>query len=113
VTPFLYMFFLVFGGMLGMLAFVHRQYPRQVFVEEFRRHRASIVVAGLLQFLAYGLVLSAFRLSPVSYVGPFREIGIVIGVVLGALVLREHVGRVRMAGAGLITAGAVAMALAP
>ena len=113
VTPFLYMFFLVFGGMLGMLAIIHRQYPRQAFVEEFKRHRASIVAAGLLQFLAYGLVLSAFRLSPVSYVGPFREIGIVIGVVLGALVLREHVGRVRMAGVGLITAGAVAMALAP
>jgi len=113
VTPFLYMFFLVCGGMLGMLALIHRQYPRKVFMEEFRQHRLSIVAAGLLQFLAYGLVLSALRLSPVSYVGPFREIGIVIGLAFGALVLREHVGRMRLGGVGLITAGAVAIALAP
>ena len=113
VTPFLYMFFLISGGMLGMLAIIHRQYPRSTFVEEFRRHRASIVAGGLLQFLAYGLVLSAFRLSPVSYVGPFREIGIVIGVALSALVLREHVGRACLAGVSLITAGAVAIAVAP
>ena len=113
VTPFLYMFFLVFGGMLGMLAIIHRQYPRTAFVEEFRRHRASILVGGLLQFLAYGLVLSAFRLSPVSYVGPFREIGIVIGVALGAIVLHERVDRVQAAGVALITAGAIAIALAP
>ena len=113
MTPFLYMFFLVSGGMLGMLALIHKQYPRKVFVEEFRQHRLSIVAAGLLQFLAYGLVLSALRLSPVSYVGPFREIGIVIGLAFGALVLREHVGRMRLGGVGLITAGAVAIALAP
>ncbi|MBM3957503.1 MAG: EamA family transporter, partial [Gemmatimonadetes bacterium] len=113
VTPFLYMFLLVLGGMLGMLAVIHRRYPRRAFVEEFRRHRASIVAGGLLQFVAYGLVLSAFRLSPVSYVGPFREIGIVIGVALGALVLREPVDRPRLAGVGLITAGAAAIALAP
>ena len=113
VTPFLYMFFLVFGGMLGMLAIIHRQYPRRAFVEEFKRHRASIVAGGLLQFVAYGLVLSAFRLSPVSYVAPFRQIGIVIGLALGALVLRERVGRARLGGVGLITAGAIAIALAP
>jgi len=113
VTPFLYMFMLVFGSTLGMLAIIHRQYSRRVFVEEFRRHRASIVIGGLLQFLAYGLVLSAFRLSPVSYIGPFREIGIVIGVAFGALMLRERVDRVRLGGVALITAGAIAIALAP
>jgi len=113
VTPFLYMFFVSCGGMLGMFAFIHREYSRSAFMEVLRRHRLSIVAGALLQFLSYGLVLSAFRLSPVSYVGPFREIGIVIGVALGALVLRERVGRVQIGGVALIAAGAGAIAFAP
>ena len=43
------------------------------------------------------------------YVGPFREVGVVICVALGALVLKERVTKRRMSGAALIAAGAVAL----
>ena len=71
------------------------------------------MVGGTLQFLAYGLVLSAFRLSPVSYVGPFRELGIVFGVIMAALILKESITLSRGLGAGAIGTGAVLVAIAP
>lgn len=113
VTPVLYMFFLTSGGSLGTLALIYRGYSRAQFTGEMRTHWRTIVAGGMLQFLAYALVLSALRLSQVSYVGPFREIAIGIGVVMGAVILKEHVTRGRAVGAGSIALGAVTIALAP
>ena len=113
VTPVLYMFFLTAGGSLGTLALIHRSYRRDQFTSQFRSYWRSIVVGGLLQFTAYALVLSALRVSQVSYVGPFRELAIGLGVVMGALVLKEHVSRGRAAGAVAIAVGATVIALAP
>jgi drug/metabolite transporter (DMT)-like permease len=113
VTPVLYMFFLTAGGALGSLALIHRNYSRVQFKAEMQMHWKPIVAGGLLQFLAYVLVLSALRLSSVSYVGPFRELAIGIGVVLGALVLKERVTRGRALGAASVVLGALIIALAP
>ena len=113
VSPLLYVVLLTAGGGTGMLLTLSRRYPGQAFRDELRAHLPSIAVAGVLQTVAYGLVLFALRLSPVSYVAPFREVGVVFGVVLGAVVLRERVTRRRAAGAALVAAGAIAIALAP
>ena len=113
VTPVLYMFFLTTGGSLGSLVLIHRHYSRRQFITEMHMHWKPIIIGGLLQFLAYVFVLSALRLSAVSYVGPFRELAIGIGVVLGALVLKERVTRGRALGAGSVVLGALIIALAP
>ncbi len=113
VTPVLYMFFLTAGGSLGALALIHRSYSREQFSNEMRTHWKTLVAGGMLQFLAYALVLSALRLSQVSYVGPFRELAIGVGVVMGAVILKEHVTRWRAIGAASLTLGAIAIAFAP
>lgn len=113
VTPVLYMSFLTAGGSLGTLALIHRNYSREQFRNEMRARWRTLIIGGLLQFLAYALVLFALRLSQVSYVGPFRELAIVIGVILGALVLKEKVTRGRAIGAATVAVGAAVMALAP
>jgi drug/metabolite transporter (DMT)-like permease len=113
VTPFLYMYFVSAAGSLGMFPFVWRAFKRADLAREWRSHRVSIVAGGLLQYAAYGLVLSAFEIARVSYVGPFREIGIVVGVLLGAIVLRERFGRGRVLGAVIVALGAALVALAP
>lgn len=113
VTPLLYMFFIVSSGTIGMLPVVWRRHGTEAFSAEWRAHRPSIVVGGLLQFAAYGLVLTALEVSRVSYVGPFRELGIVFGVLLGTVILREPFPRGRVLGAMLIAMGATAIALAP
>ncbi len=113
VPPLLYMWCLSIGGGLGMLALIWRSYKPGDFSAEFRVHWKEIVLGGILQFAAYGLVLSALLLSPVSYVAPFREIGILVGVVLGFYILKERPDRTRITGAVLIAIGAALIALAP
>jgi drug/metabolite transporter (DMT)-like permease len=63
--------------------------------------------------LAYVLVLVALTTSRISYVAPVREVGIVIGAMLGVMLLGEGYGRWRIAGAVTILAGVFTLALAP
>lgn len=113
VSPVLYMYFLTTAGSLGMPLFLRRAFPRADFVAEWKLNRQSIVLTGMLQFAAYALVLTALRASRVSYVAPFREIGIVIGVLMGVVLLDEPFKRGRLIGAAMIVAGAIAIALSP
>jgi drug/metabolite transporter (DMT)-like permease len=76
---------------------------------------ASTVVAGLAMFGAFGLALAAIRLAPQAFVPgvqALRETSVVIAVAAGALFLGERVGRLRLAGAVVVVAGVVALALA-
>ena len=113
VQPALYMFFLQLGGGLGMMAIQSRLETREAFIDEARRHWKILVVGGLLQFAAYTLVLTALTFSPVSYVGPLREISILVAVGYGAIVLKERVTITRAVGAVFIASGGAAIAFAP
>jgi drug/metabolite transporter (DMT)-like permease len=74
-------------------------------------HRSEVIGVGILSRLAYILVLTALVVSPVSYVAPAREIGILIGVILGAHVLAEgHLIR-RGVGAVAMVLGVLGLAL--
>jgi drug/metabolite transporter (DMT)-like permease len=84
---------------------------REAVREVWRRHRAEVIGVGILSRLAYILVLTALVVSPVSYVAPAREIGILIGAMLGARVLAEgHLVR-RGIGAAAMVVGVIALAL--
>lgn len=113
VAPLLYMFTVQLGGSLGILPILRRSYGVNDFKVEFKRRWKIVIAGGALQFTSYGLVLTAFTIAPVSYVGPFRELAIVFGVLLAAFVLKESVGRTRIVGATAIGLGAVIVALAP
>ena len=72
-----------------------------------------MLAPGILTFLAYGLVLTAFSLSRLSYVAPPREVGIVLGVLLGVFLLKEPFGRGRLLGSSFIVLGLVLIAVSP
>ena len=78
---------------------------------EWRLRRRSIVAAGILVPLAYTLVLAALTTSQVSYIAPVREVGIVIGVVLGVVFLGEGYGVTRVLGSALIVSGVIGLAV--
>jgi drug/metabolite transporter (DMT)-like permease len=80
---------------------------------EWEERRWSILLAGVLAPLAYVLVLAALTSSRVSYIAPAREVGIVVGALLGLLFLGEGYGRWRLSGSLLIVAGALTLGLAP
>jgi drug/metabolite transporter (DMT)-like permease len=76
-----------------------------------RALRPETLVAAVLFFGAYLLVLAALRLAEPGPVAAVRETSVVIAAALGALVLRERVTPARAAGALVVVAGAALIAL--
>ena len=113
VEPIFYMFCLTLGGSVGILPIIARSSASREFIVKIRTRWKIGLLGGTCQVLAYTLVLSAFRLSPVSYIGPFRELAILIGVVLAIVVLKERVTRGRATGAMAIGLGSLFVAIAP
>ncbi len=87
-------------------------------LRDWKRARVEIsafwklsIVAGALIALAYTLVLTALITSPVAYVAPMREIGILFGAILGHKLLAEGQTAQRLAGSALMMLGVAALAI--
>ena len=77
--------------------------------------RANPLVAplgGLATVGSYGIALWAMTRAPVAAVAALRETSILFATAIAAFVLRERIGRTRLAAVALIACGAIAMRLA-
>jgi len=113
VNPLLYMYFLALGSALFLTPYIWWFHGISTIRIEIRKEIGSIILSGLLMFLTYSLILFALQFSRVSYIAPAREVGVVIGVVFGTLLLKEPFGKGRAIGSCLIIAGLVLISLAP
>ena len=78
----------------------------------FREQRSSAAFIGAAAYLTYGLVLWAMNYATnVSYVVAFRQMGIVLAVAVGLLVLREPAHPPKVLGAAVVVCGLIFMAL--
>jgi drug/metabolite transporter (DMT)-like permease len=81
-----------------------------------RRVRAAVswttVLVGVLSSAAYLFVLLALRHASAPSVSAVRETSVVMAALLAAVFLHERVGPARFAGAALVAAGVVLLALA-
>ncbi|MDE0720869.1 MAG: DMT family transporter [Dehalococcoidia bacterium] len=111
IQPLLYIYFLDIGTVALLAPYILANKGMEMVKAEWRANAVPITVSGLLAFAAYGLVLTAFSLSRVSYVAPAREVGIVIGVLMGIFLLKEPFRQGRLLGSGLIVGGLVLIAL--
>ncbi|MCB2130697.1 MAG: EamA family transporter [Rhodobacteraceae bacterium] len=83
--------------------------PRRA-MAAMRGHWWSALGVGLLSPLSYILVLMALTGgAPLSIVAPMREMSMMVGALMGMVILREPVGRWRLAGCGVLIAGVVAL----
>ena len=104
---------LVFGlTSLCVTPLVFRQYGYHGVVAVWRTDWWRILVVGLLMLLTYMLVLQAYAIAHVSYVGALREVSIVLAALAGWRWLGESFGVVRTIGAILIFCGIVVIATA-
>ena len=87
-----------------------RRYGWPAVKAEWTRHWPRLLLIGLLTLAAYGLVLTAYSMSPVSYAGAIREVSIVVAALAGWALLKEEFGIVRFAGAAIVFAGIVLIA---
>jgi drug/metabolite transporter (DMT)-like permease len=96
------------GRSLFLTPFALRHWERAR--NEWRIHRFETVGVALLVPLSYILVLTAMQFTPVSYVAPAREISILIGTAMGTRLLAEGDVHRRLAAAGAMVLGVVALA---
>src|SRR5262245_12690399 len=85
---------------------------RPALAREWRRHWRTILVASAMNLTSYLLVLFAFRLSKVGYVVAARELSILFSAFVGSLWLGEGRLGPRLAGALVVLAGVICVALA-
>lgn len=71
------------------------------------RIRKSLVVVCVGSPLAFLLVLYAMTMAPLAYVAPTREVGMMIGVVVGGLLLKERLSIKRVMGVIGMTLGVI------
>src|SRR3954471_2749504 len=100
------------GNLFRLLVLWPRAWrDRAGLAREAREFRRPVIVVSVLGPLGYILVLFAMRMAPVSHVAPARELSTLVGAWLGLRLLREPSGPWRVAGAALIVAGVVSLAL--
>ena len=100
------------GDLLRSLALAPLALRRRSEVREtWAAHRPAVLGVAVLAPLAYILVLSALVFTPASYIAPAREVSIALAAALGVFVLGEGQARRRLACAGVIVAGVVALAV--
>jgi drug/metabolite transporter (DMT)-like permease len=102
---------LIFASTALMLTPVMlKRYGWTTLIATLRKYWRRIIVIGGLTMSAYTLVLIAYSISPVSYVGAIREISIVFGAVAGWLFLGENLGKIRIVGALVMFVGIIIIA---
>jgi uncharacterized membrane protein len=98
---------LTVSTLLGVMATRRRERWRRVWSSQ----RRVVLAFGVLGPTSYAFVLLALATSPASYVAPVREVSVVMGAVLGAVLLDEEAGLQRAVAAVTVAAGVVAIAL--
>jgi drug/metabolite transporter (DMT)-like permease len=109
MPPILYFYLLTAAraAMLTTYAVGQGQKVRQ----EWRAHRRHALGIAILSPASYILVLYALAVSPVSYVAPAREIGILLGAAMGSRWLAEGQAGQRLAGAAAMVLGVISLAI--
>jgi uncharacterized membrane protein len=81
-------------------------------VQSLKPEMRTGIFAGIMALLAFVPALIAFRLAPVGAVAAIREGSVIIGLALGAKLLKENIDRRRVIGGVLVTIGAAIIVLA-
>ncbi len=103
----LWIFFLdAFPITLVALA-IHR---RRVWEYALQRWKPC-TVGGLCTLGSYGIVLWAMTQAPIAAVAALRETSVIFAAVIGSALLKEQMGRLRIAGAVLVACGIAALRL--
>ena len=112
INPVMYMYSMTLGTAISMFPIILRLHGMPSIQAEWNLNKARILGAGAFDFLSYVLILTALTFSPISYIAPAREIGIVLAVLLGSLLLKEPFGKGRILGSLMIILGVSLVALA-
>ncbi|GAB1471494.1 DMT family transporter [Chloroflexota bacterium] len=91
--------------------YIAHHYGWASFGRVWKKNRSYLLIGGVLGLIAYMLALFAYTFAPLSYSGAIREVSAVIGAFLGWRFLKEQMGGVRVAGAAIVFAGVLVIAI--
>ncbi len=74
---------------------------------------ARTALGGVMSLVAYGVVVWAQDRAPLAAVSALRETGVLVAVVIGAVALKEPLGRRRLLAAALVATGAALVTAGP
>lgn len=72
-----------------------------------RREWRAGLLGGVFSMVAYGLVIWAMSLTPMTYVSALRETSVIVAALIGARILREPMGQRRIWAASVVAFGIV------
>lgn len=108
VPPLLYFYGSIIGQTILLTPLIWKR--RGEISDEWRQNRKEAIGIGILNPLAYLLILTVMTVVPVSHVAPVREISILIGTAMGTRLLSEGFGMRRFIAAGAMVAGVIIVA---
>jgi drug/metabolite transporter (DMT)-like permease len=108
-SPFVYYSVCMTCTGIAMIPYIWSQTPdlRTAVLRE--APRALLIGAG--SFASYLMVLSCYRVAPVSYVAAAREMSIIIAGIIGWLWLKEPFGGARLVGTASVATGVILLVL--
>lgn len=93
-----YVILSIAGGLVFTPLALRRLKPGEL-ADVARTEWRNALLAALISFASYGLILQALRTAPVSYVVATRQISVLFAVAIGAIRWRERPSRLRLIGA--------------
>ncbi|MCX7180481.1 MAG: DMT family transporter [Proteobacteria bacterium] len=103
-----YTLWLYFLNAWGIFAIAWRQRGHAV-LSHLRQRYVTALVSAALSLGSYGIVLWAMSVASIPAVAALRESSVIFAALLGAILLKESLGRWRIAGALLVALGAAAI----
>ena len=101
--------FVLEGATFGPFVYLLR---RNKIAGHWRQRGWALVCGGLASAGAYGLVIYAMNYNPMAMVSALRETSVLMAALIGALLLKEGYGKVRVTAALLVTGGVLIMNVA-
>lgn len=80
---------------------------RRILLGTLRQSWRPGVLGGTLALGAYGMVIWAMSLTPMTYVSALRETSVIIAALIGTRLLKEPFGSRRIAAASLVASGVI------
>jgi len=84
---------------------------RTQIIREWQQNWKTILIGCICSPASYFMFLMAMKLAPLASIAPIREIGTVVGTILGIFVLKEKQGLRRIIMSAVITCGIISIAL--
>lgn len=107
-SPIAYTLWLFFLNAWLVLGVSLRRHGREAFAH-MRRRWLFFLLGSVLTMGSYGLVLWAMTVASIPGVAALRETSVVFAAILGVWLLKERMGRWRVAGAVLVALGAASI----